>query len=160
VNNRIDVQNDPVNGIDPKGLVAWTGTIRQGSAAYGVGAIAMYATFESECKEGKKAIVEVLIVGPMMGLGGGYKNTAITGGKSSLHDYKDSINPSVFNGDASYAQINAVEYVGFSHSSGIFGDVFSDGKYGQFGIALGFDWSISIMYGSSTVMDVRWECCP
>ena len=57
------------------------------------------------------------------------------------------------------AQITSVGGVGFSYSAGQFGDAFSDGEHGQMGKAYGLDISMSIMVGSSTVMDVKWVCC-
>jgi len=154
------VQNNPVNFVDPWGLIKWSGTVKQGSFVIYFGASFMVYDFTSECIDNERAIVSVWVVGPSVGIGtkAGESWSATSSTPSGFHDFSDKINPSKFNGVAAVLQGGVAWGLGGSISKVTLGHVFSDGAF-IFSGESGYNESASFTLGSSTVMDVKWEKC-
>ena len=63
------VRENPVQRIDPRGLVDWSGTASTVSVVSGVGASYTVFNLTSECKCGKQIDVTIQAVGPSVGVG-------------------------------------------------------------------------------------------
>lgn len=113
---------------------------------------------ESECVDGKKAIVHVEGVGP--GVGAGIPKLPViaseTRGGISFEDYLNSINPDVFNGGFGAFSIGVqIGKLGLGYGKIRLGDAFSRETFQVRGLDVG----ITLVMGSSTVRSVKWEDC-
>lgn len=174
INPFIYVQNGAVNRIDPTGLIQWSGTSAQVSAVELIGATFIRLKLISECNNGQKATIIVWATGPSVGFGAKFTYTF---GSASFDDYDTAINPYNFNG--SFAIVQA----GITYSPGLpvkppgmsippgkgpgvgigasyirLGNAYSSIK-DPAGLVVGFDRSVGGSYGSSTVMNVKYEKC-
>jgi hypothetical protein len=89
------VEGNPLSGIDPRGLVKWTGNLFSFAVSAPFGAIYNEATLYSECVNGKRLKIEVTGVGPAAGIG---VKVSATVSEISFDDHNDTLDPSAFNG--------------------------------------------------------------
>ncbi len=90
--NLYDYPTDPVHGVDPLGLIEWTGT------AYNVGVgpgEAGWYDLQSPCLNGKRTRVRVRILGGSKGKG---LALGAVGSNVTFEDGLDYVDPNVFNG--------------------------------------------------------------
>jgi len=157
------VNQNPLNGIDPRGLVRWEGSQFEVSLIFLVGASFTKFDLTSECVNGEMATVTVLATGPGIGIGASFQRGIPTGASGSpavaFDDGLSNLNPGVFNGF--FVAFNA----GFQFQP------FGGGLEFEFlggaknvdpvglGFASGFGASVSQVVGSSTVTDVKIDQC-
>jgi hypothetical protein len=158
INPFVYTENNPINWIDPKGLVKWSGKYNQGTLSAFVGASFIKYEMSSECINNKRAIVTVYAVGPTGALG---LEVSVTEGDINMHDFNDSIQPSAFNGGFATLGGGVALGKGWSSSNTTLGHVFADKPF-NIGDVKGIDATlIGLTMGTSTVWDVKWEeCCP
>lgn len=169
------VDNNPVNAIDPLGLISWKGSSLQVSAVSLVGGTFIRYELESECINGKKAKIIVWAVGPSGGIGA--KATA-TWSPAQFEDYDSMINVGNFNGLFMGVSAGITGHlgvpirppgnsilpgngpgVGLSGSYVRLGSSFSNITNNP-GIIVGYDKSITGTIGSSTVVESKIvDCC-
>lgn len=147
------VGGNPVSNADPTGLVAWNGTMHSRSLIGGVGAGYITFTLTSDCVDDQKATIDVIATGP--GLGVGF-DIAETRANITFEDYRDAIEPHVFGGG--FGAISAGLVVGpYGGSIGKvrLGDAFQVDGDGMKGLDIG----LAAVFGSSTVIETKWEEC-
>ena len=147
------VGGDPVNAVDPTGLIKWTGTATTISATAPVGATLTRYTLISEVVEGASATVNVTAVGPSLGYG-----VTLSGSKSrvAVQDSLNFINPNVFNG--SYEAIQAGVTVPFGPGYGFFAvNMGAAGSAGHGFIDIGYDAGITGTKGAAAVTSITWN---
>ena len=146
------VSQNPLSAIDPYGLVEWSGQGTIGTFAFIIGSGGGYFNLETKCVNGKKGKVEVIGVGPGLGLGGKF---AITVSTITFEDRKDEVDPAGFNGKFFIATAGVARGPGVSFSSIRLGDAHSTGFSFDAGIANGiFEGG-----GSSTVISSSVKSC-
>ena len=170
VNTYAYVRNLPTQAADPLGLVAWNGSATTVSLVAGVGATFTRFSLESECACGKKVSVNILAVGPSIGLG-----LKVTGG----------VSPASFNDPWQCPDANSLEGLFLTGAAGIsFGAIPNPNNprigtglpglggsvsYTQMGDAISIGWppgytvgrdkSISATLGSATVTSSKVTSC-
>ncbi len=147
------VSNNPINFIDPTGLIEWEGSAMQAGVAFFVGGTFMRFNLKSECIDGKQGEVTVWAVGPAAGFGG---KVGITGSPITFEDGKSSVEPSSFDGEFAVAQIGFARGPGGSISGIKLGSAY---QVGLLGFLAGYDNSAFVAWGSSTVMDSEITEC-
>jgi RHS repeat-associated protein len=92
------VNGNPLNGVDPTGLVRWKGEMYSISAAEGGGGGLYQFDLKSECINGEYAYVNVQASG--VGVGVGLPSVKLGGtlGPIQFNDANAAIDPAVFNG--------------------------------------------------------------
>jgi len=146
------VSNNPINFIDPLGLIEWKGSGTIGTAAFFVGAGGGFFNLTSECVDGKQGEIKVIAVGPGVGFGG---KGSITASNLVFEDGKSNIDPSGFNGEFFIAVAGAARGPGISFSGITLGDAESVGFSFDAGVAFGvFEGG-----GSSTVISSNIKNC-
>lgn len=100
------VGGNPINKIDPRGLVEWTGTQSTVAVVTG-GGMRFKFSLESECVDRKKGTAEVVAGRFAVGLG---LTAAGTGSKGVVfEDNLSHVDPMVFGGSANYQR--PIEYL-------------------------------------------------
>ena len=172
INTYSYVGDNPVSGIDPRGLVTWRGTGSAISVIYGGGASRMTFNLTSDCVNWHRAHVRVLAGGFAVGFG-----LTLTGGWGDLefNDDNSDVDPFVFDGPAKFVTAGfTIGGVPRKDIRDIPGRIPSpyEGLSIQFaalklggatsiglGQMLGIDASIVGGAGISMVQDVKKECC-
>jgi RHS repeat-associated protein len=169
------VLNDPVDKVDPLGLLKWRGWSMQVSTVVLVGATFVRYELESECVNGRKAKIVVWAVGPSAGIG--VKATA-TWSSINFDDYANEINIDNFNGVLMGVSAGVTAHpgvpikppgssilpgtgpgVGLGASYVRLGNAFSDITDNP-GVVAGYDRSVTGTVGSSTVVESKIvDCC-
>ena len=108
---------------------------------------------ESECIDGEKAIVTIIAGGPAVGAGATATGTT---GKIEFEDYNAGIDPQVFSGPAKYAAVGYA-FIGLGYGASI--NYLGGAKMIGHGYQMGWDASIYLGSGISTVTDVKHEDC-
>ena len=158
------VGNQPINFIDPMGLIEWSGFSTGATVSFIFGASFYVYELISECVNGKQAEATVYAVGPT--LGAGVSAVAASFGRITVNDNRTTIDPGVLNGRFSLrsiavsgAGIGASAYqliIGGNHTS-----LTPDGAFGaDADLFFGLDLGVNFTQGSSTVADVKWRDCP
>ena len=155
------VQNDPIINIDPMGLIKWTGTSSTFSLTGPIGATFGKFVLTSECIDNKKATVTIVVAGVTgaIGLELGYTESDV-----SMHDFSEIIQPSNFqpsNIGGWYFDTHSGIAIGAGGtiSNTSLGNVFPD-EYITVGSSKGGEVTLaSLTLGSSTLWDVKWDCC-
>jgi len=139
------VGENPVNYIDPNGLVRWNGSMHSRGFVAGLGLMWINFELTSECVNGVQVSVEVTGIGPAAGFG---LKVSETHGTISFEDHKDYISPAGLEG-------------GFGSVSGsgvIFGEGGTIGKirigdaYSRGGtVTGGVDVGVTVGIGTSTI---------
>jgi RHS repeat-associated protein len=147
--------NRPTSNVDPSGLISWEGDFRIATATFPFGATFGWFNLESECADGVKAEIEVMMAGPAIG-----KGLEISGsdGQISFEDHETSVKPWVFEGVA--GSIGAGLAVGEKSLS--FGKIRLGSAFErppEDGRKKGIDLSVSASLGSSTLMNYQIEGC-
>jgi RHS repeat-associated protein len=151
------VNNDPVNSIDPLGLVAWTCRFLVATANNyaGPGAGAFLANCTSECVAGERVRAKLAgsIVGSSVGLLlGGFATSDIV-----LNDGARVPDPHNLEGLILYASVGFVPGVGASYSWLHLGAAKGQGG----GLTVGLDAGADIYTGAAALTSSKKEnCCP
>ncbi len=155
------VGGSPVRGIDPKGLVEWSGSVLSMSASpfersspvgVGGGRIFEIYTLYAKCKNGDTAYARVHTTGWAVGFG---LPIAMSGGSVSLEDGQDDANPDILNG--AYKEFN----YGYGWGIGLGGGLLQLGGARTLNDALspslfgGVNIGITGAAGTSTVVDKK-----
>ncbi len=154
------VRGNPINKIDPSGLIDWSGSFTGISVSSVVGASVYRYNLRSECVNGKRGIAKGWAYGGTAGVG-----VTISGTTSDItfHDFESSPNPWVFNGTFTIvsAGIDIPHRVTEGKGVGYTALLLLGNAYAEAGIGIikGFDFSASFCAGSSTVTEGRVERC-
>jgi RHS repeat-associated protein len=143
------VGGNPLNKIDPFGLVEWSVGIVGGGAGVGPLSGGVYRfQARSECIDGKAYIVN----GTAKGIGAGFGAPfSYTGSTEQFSDNRTSLDPYVFDGKFIQLSAGASFPIGTNYSSTRLGDARSDfGWSAEMGSELG----TSALYGDSKVTSV------
>ena len=143
------VLGNPLRGLDPSGLITWTGILTSVGVIYGGGAVKFNVHLTSECVNGKKAVVDILAGG--FALGAGFE-PSFTATDITFKDNNSDIEPDVFSGTSYYADFG---FVNANISYLRLGGATSAGP----GETNGVDLGISGGAGISDVRDSHWETC-
>ncbi|MDR0457757.1 MAG: hypothetical protein LBH10_01815 [Burkholderiaceae bacterium] len=148
------VNGDPVNYMDPFGLVQWNGTVISGGLTELVGASVFHFILTSECVNGQQAHISVWAVGPSIGvgtipIGDTYSNI-------NFDDHLNSLNPNEFNGLFMMSSAGSAFGIGGSFSKIRLGNVVSSGFGGS---EYGLEFGLGATVGSSTVTDSEITSC-
>ena len=154
INTYSYVDQNPINRIDPTGLVKWSGSMNVFSVIVGGGSTRFSFNLISECVNEKQGKVGIVAGGFAVGFGA---NPA--GGSTSKIDFEDNlseIDPMVFQGRALFAGISyAFIGIGYGASAIQLGGATSIGS----GHVIGYDGSVSAGAGISTVISSSIESC-
>ncbi len=149
------VLGNPINFVDPIGLLAWRGTQTTTAAGEGGGAVRFKFTLESDCDEnGNKANIEVVAGGTMLTLGIPMSFTYSR--DVTFNDGKSQVDPSVFAGEARYGYASwAMSFTGVGYQWLQIGDAEAIGG----GYQRGWDLSVAAGAGVSTVTKSSITSC-
>ena len=156
------VSQNPINKIDPYGLVEWNGLIESGGLSIVVGAAVNVITLTSECVDGKRAHVKISTVGPMIGVGG---KASVSGSEITVNDKHDTLRPDTFRGwfvlNSVGGSVGPLGFGGYQIQIGGNGSRLSPtGAYGSgFGWMSGWGYGISGNPGSAIVEKVSYSSC-
>ena len=164
------VRANPVQRIDPKGLVEWSGTASSISLVAGIGASLTRFNLTSECKCGKQIEVSILAVGPSAGVGYKFAGTVAPFSISDPWPCPEvgSLNGLYSSGSAGISWGawpnpnnpvfgSTVPGAGFSTGYTVMGDGIAIGW--PPGIEFGRDKSITGTVGSATVTSAKVKSC-
>lgn len=156
------VRGAPLTGIDPTGLVDWTGTFAGGNVGRGMAAGLFRFDLVSECVNGKQGHAKGWAIGVGFGLG---VDASYTASASTFKDYETEPNPDVFAGNFLYAQAGValcsrtlhrctgVAYTGIL----LLGDAYAPAGLGS---QVGFDLGANVVGGRSFVTTHQvTPCC-
>lgn len=147
------VDGNPVNKMDPMGLVKWEGSVTTIAAIYGGGAIRFEYKLVSECVDGYRLRVTVIAGGSAVGAGSQFAGT--TGG-AEFSDNNSTPSWNVFDGTSYYVGAGyAFIGIGYQASAVRLGDAVSYSN----GHQMGWDASAYAGAGTTTVTDVKKEQC-
>ncbi len=96
---------NPINLIDPTGLITWEGKVTVSDVGYILGGALITAELESECIDGKK--YTVFVEGLVGGINLGFLPVGSSSSNEKLDDGLPNIDPSIFNGSAELGVISA-----------------------------------------------------
>ena len=148
------VGGNPINFIDPLGLIRWEGTYRIRSAVGGVGGVIGEFDLKSECADGFQATAKVLFTGPAGGVG---IKLAEVNGRVAFEDHQQDVNVNVFNGVGAIASAGfQIFSVGRSVGDITLGNAYQrpvDGDSESFGL----DFGALVSLGSSTITDSTYS---
>ena len=163
------VSDRPTRGVDPQGLVQWSGIISSGSVTSGVGASLYRMYLWTPCIKGKRGTAEVVAVGPSLGLQiKGAPPFTTTESGITLNDRLDHVDPSVLNGWFSSWNVGFAVGPGYGCSMvqvGGTGMALASGKNAgawsppSCGAEFGLDLSAGGTGGSATVVKSSVEDC-
>jgi uncharacterized protein RhaS with RHS repeats len=154
---------NPVNFFDPKGLVRWTGLETGFGATAPVGAAIFTYELESQCIDSRKAEVVVAAYGQTTGVGLFALSGTVSG--VTLDDNRSSIDPYVLQGFFGRASASVSIFgIGYGATYIMMGGPMLSFEpppveglsVGGFG---GTDIGLTHMWGSTTVLDVKWKDC-
>lgn len=152
INTYAYVGGNPVNQIDPLGLVKWTGSQITLGAIAGGGAMRYKFKLTSECINGKRGYAEVVAGGSAVGAGITFSGTGSKG--VEFEDDLPSVNPYVFGGRAKFVGASwALGFMGYSWQAVQLGGAHTIGG----GYQMGWDASVSGSADWATVTNVRTE---
>lgn len=150
------LDNAPLSGVDPLGLVRWRGSYDIKSAAVIFGGANGYFDLTSDCVDHKKFNAVVHYVGPVVGWGPKVLLGGETGGEATFNDHRDNIDPSNLEGLAGFFSIGAT--IGsISAEPGKFrlGNAFSENMSSH-----GFDIGAQLGLGKSFIIGGKgWINC-
>jgi hypothetical protein len=99
INTYTYVGNNAIDRVDPRGLVAWHGTITGGGVATVVGASFYRISVQSDCVNGKQGNAEIVATGPTFGAEvKGVPPLTLAASEIDLNDGLSYVDPQVFNG--------------------------------------------------------------
>jgi len=154
------VGGNPINRIDPTGLVEWNASYAGGGFYIGFGAGVHHFTLVSDCINGKQAEASVLLIGSGIGIGIGY--TVIPVSIEEQLIFKDPYStpdPTVFNGMGGMLAVSAelapASYGIKEITLGSAKYVAGTGEGATGGIGLG----ATMLSGSSTVLSSKITNC-
>lgn len=155
INTYVYVEGNPLDQVDPLGLfVNWSGT---GKAVAGVAVVgAGYFQFDltSDSVNGKRVHVIVLVAA--LGAGVGFTYTG-SGSAESFHDYRDVLDPNVFNGGFGNIAASSVFGAGGSLGKTRLGHAWT--STGLSGPVYGLDFSAGAFIGRSFVSSSDETTC-
>ncbi len=153
INTYAYVRGNPLLNIDPLGLIEWSGSFHGRGLVGPVGAIEIEFTLTSKCVNGKQATVDVVAVGPAVGVG---IKLAETRGGITFEDHLDDVQPYVFNGGFSAVQASIV----VGPYGGQAGRTRLGGAFSRDSVDIrGLDIGVTLVIGSSTVTNVQMKEC-
>ncbi|MCW8931879.1 MAG: RHS repeat-associated core domain-containing protein [Gammaproteobacteria bacterium] len=148
------VENNPLNWVDPYGLIRWSGSYKSKGGSLGIGGTIIEYELTSECINGKRAVIKVRLTGGTIGKGWGITDSR---GPIAFEDHKDKIDPDIFNGSGGSVGGSIVIGKGGGVSKTRLGDAFSRPANGE---TKGLEVGVGISQGySRRVGPVRWEDC-
>ncbi|MFC6839979.1 RHS repeat domain-containing protein [Xanthomonas theicola] len=163
------VDQNPINYIDPLGLIKWTGTSTGGGVSAGVGGGFYRFSLDSECINGQQGHAEIVAVGATIGVEiKGVPPFSLTTSSITVRDELNYINPNVMNGWFSMWSAGVTVGVGYGISmiqiggdGGALSPPERSGAYNPFesGLSRGFEIGAGGMVGSSTVVDSSISRC-
>jgi len=149
------VSGDPLDHVDPLGLIKWTGTFHQGALVVGAGAILGHFDLTSECVDNQQAEIEVTLLNGAAGVGPKWSLGADDRGEVSFHDASETINPELAAGPSGVLGIGAtVGKLSISYTKIRLGHLYSDSVDSR-----GLDIGASVGLGSSWVTKTTWKKC-
>lgn len=149
------VSGDPLDYVDPLGLIKWTGTFHQGALVIGAGAILGYFDLTSECVDNQQAEIEVTLLNGAAGVGPKWNPATDDRGEVSFHDASETINPELAAGPSGVLGAGAtVGKLSISYTKIRLGHLYSDSVDSR-----GLDIGASVGLGSSWVTKTTWKKC-
>ncbi len=157
INTYAYVGGNPLNNVDPSGLVQWTGGMAGYAATPPIGGGytgrgIYFFTLTSECVRGQKWHVKVTAQASVVAYG---LPISITGSGVSFSDGLDYANPYVFNGEFSYFSVGAAIGGGYGYTKMALGNALAKGA----GMYAGLDYYASRGHGYSTVTNATTDAC-
>jgi RHS repeat-associated protein len=139
------VKANPLSGVDPRGLIKWSGTYFSVGSPILKSATYDTYTLTSECVNGYVTNIRIRAYGFGVGLGGTF-----AGGFASFDDGYSYINPEAFVGEYYKYAAGFAAGVGYGYSRVALGGVQSSG----WGVEGGFDYSAGLVVGKTEIV---WE---
>jgi RHS repeat-associated protein len=155
VNSYTYVEATPSRGIDPNGLVTWSGTVISVGAVRGFGVAAAFYDLQSECLCGKKVRIKGRALFAAAGFGMTY---TINSGGSTFYDNYPCPQENAANGPAAGASIAVVTVGGAAISVTGLGSLRTTWPPLSTGL-VGFDVSAVVMIGWSSGTGTTEDCC-
>jgi hypothetical protein len=149
------VSSSPLGSTDPSGLVDWRGVFGGGSYIEGGGGGVFGFQLTSECKCNQR--VTITGFASALAVGFGIKAAAASGSSAEFYDYKDCPDPGIANGLFAMSSANFVFGTGPGYSKIQLGGLRSYNNLGDQNY--GFDMSVGVYLGGSSVTGVKTECC-
>lgn len=154
INGYSYVANNPLRFIDPLGLVKWTGRLEFASAAVVAGGGIGRVFLVSECIDGRRARVRLVLKGGLLSYG---LPIAVVGTPVTLDDHKRRIHPEGLAGRAQITSLGVAGIVGINVSAMRIGNAQSTGSIGPL---FGYEAALSVFEGKSDfTRDIKWEDC-
>jgi len=158
------VRSNPIQFVDPEGLVTWYGQSSSYGVVAGIGATFTTYSLTSQCVNGQQAAVTVWATGPAAGadIEGAPPVSGTYDDEVQFNDQGTSVNPNVFNG--SYINFSAGFVAGTgggAHFTKLGGATLSGpGPTSlQGGWSYGLELGGSVTVGSSTVVQSQVSSC-
>jgi hypothetical protein len=149
------VEGNPLYGIDPLGLVNWSGSFGGIAGVDGAGAGFFRFDLTSECKCGRQVRIKGYMSTVAVGIGAKYTGS---GGSASFYDYAECPDAGIANGFADMVSASNIMAFGGSCSKIQMGRLRSSPPRCS-GPSYGFDVSAGMYFGSSVVTSVETKSC-
>lgn len=153
------VSNNPIQYVDPLGLIEWEGHVQQlGGMYYGAGWVKLLFELTSECVDGQQATIQVEANGPVTGLGMKLTFGAVDGSIAFEDFANEEIIPGLFDGTFNFLSFSTAVGAGATIAKIRLGKALQIRSYVPLPVT-GLDVSAAWSGGASDVKSVRYADC-